>query len=190
MNFRTITMFAMVAAIAFITVAPINAQAGVVTKPLYDNPYSGAWEAMGDDAFLVELTEREQHYASLFIYDFDTPGNTLEVLGDGVYSDASIYFSYVDTGGGNYSWFADTVLGGQGLELGVTPFFGFLFSNGQNEWTEYNLSAENGGYLLCNHNNGMTVLVHDMEPTAIPVPAAALLFGTGLMGVFALRRRQ
>ncbi len=183
----------MVIAAAFVLANPISAVACLDTADSNPYSYSDAWQSTHDDAFLVQLSGISSS-GSLYIYDFGSPENDLQLFSDEVYANtniyfSSIYFSSVDNEDGSTSWYADTVPGGQSLSFVSSPLFGFYFSNGSDSWQEYDLFGASGTYWLSEINTGMEVLVHDMEPAKTPIPAAVLLLGSGLVGIIALRRR-
>jgi hypothetical protein len=176
--------------VAFLCALPISATATIITPPPpgYSNPYSGIWFPTHSDAFLVELGVDSNSCSSLSIFDPNAPESQLTVLTDGVFASASIYFLPVDNGDGSYSFYADTVPGGQALAFVEEPFFKFSFNKCGTSYLEYDLSiTSSGGYQLFEANTGLTVLVHDMQ--TVPVPPALLLFGSGIIGLLGFRRR-
>jgi hypothetical protein len=77
------------------------------------------------------------------------------------------------------------------LELGDTAIWGFYFSDVTgdvtNYYTSYDMTSTGYGFVLS--TEGMTALVLSATPTPTPVPTAALLLGSGLVGLVGFRRR-
>jgi len=155
--------------------------------------YSGAWLPNDVDVFTIELTSTGGA-GSLYMYDFDEGTvDDLLLLPDGAFSSATISFSTNGT-----DWFADTTSGGQALNLGNNPDFGFYFLGGMTTFTTYDLTVITPGevYQLSAdlfNNDGisdMIVAVSDAAP--VPIPGTVLLLGSGLVGLVGrrIRRRQ
>jgi len=145
-------------------------------------PYSGAWLPNDSDIFTIELTPKASSN-SFYMYDWDDSTESLQVIEDGIYKSQTVYFTCNDA-----SWCAGLESGGTTLSLGDTPEFGFYFSNGADNFLSYDLAKNEAGetYILSNSNTEMGVLVSDAAP--VPIPASALLLGSGLLGLIAIGR--
>jgi len=157
---------------AFLMVLPINASASL---------YSGAWQPNSDDFFVVSLSSGT---GSLYLFDWGNTTNNLMILSNGSFNNSTVYFSPVGT-----TWWAGLTQGAQTLNLGLSNWFGFYFSDGSNPpYLSYALtSTGTDSYTLFESNTSMTVMLHDADP--VPIPATVWIFGAGLMGIVGIRRK-
>lgn len=78
------------------------------------------------------------------------------------------------------------------LSLGTDKKFLFYFYDLNNSYdAKAYEQAENSEYLFTSAMSGeLVVELHDIKPSAVPIPASVVLFGTGLAGLVGLRRRR
>jgi len=155
----------------------------ILARPSISNavPYSGAWLPNSTN-FLVALeVTSATGSGSFYMYDWDDGiSDNLFLLNDGYYSAATIPFTYNSS---SNTWFAST------LNLGPSPEFGFYFLNSSGTtYTEYGLELNDTGnaYILTDTNTGMIVSVGNAAP--VPIPASALLLGSGILGLITIGR--
>jgi hypothetical protein len=107
------------------------------------------------------------------VFDFGFLDKSLEVLSESSFGDT---FFTKPNDGKSIKSYADTVADGLSLLLGEDPGIGAFFTEEGHRYLEHLLSGIKDAYCL-----------HDKEPTHAPLPGAALLFGTGLIGLVATR---
>lgn len=173
-------------AIAFLLVLmiPINAPACMDTGGIDAEKYNGAWEPTDETVFAMDFGSKD---GQAYIYDFGAPDAKLELFGEAPY--ANVFFTETMENGTS-TWYADTVAGGQTLLLGENAQFGIAFSNDSGTWFDYDLTGTSGAYALMGSNSETVLLIHDAETVHTPIPGAALLLGSGLFGLAAVRRRS
>jgi len=168
----------------------------ILARPTISNavPYSGAWLPYTDisdpEIFVADLT-LQLGLGSFYIYDRDNTPNVsddLLVLEDGFFS--ARYVDFEEDAFGD--WSASLYGGGDTLNLGPSPEFGFYFANSDGTYTEYNLelNSTNNAYILTDNlstnSTGMIVMVSDAAP--VPIPASVLLLGSGILGLITIGR--
>lgn len=173
-----------VMAFLLILLIPISSPACTTTGGIDIETYSGAWEPTDDSVFAMSF---EFNDGQTYIYDFGAPESKLAVFDGTPYS--NIYFTEIIEEGVS-TWYADTAAGGQTLLLGETAHFGILFSNDEEAWMDYYVAGESGAYAVMASNMDAALLVHDAEMVNTPIPGAALLLGSGIFGLVAIRRRS
>lgn len=173
-------------AIAFLLVLmiPISTPACTDTGGIDLETYNGAWEPTDDTVFAMEM---EFNNGQTYIYDFGAPETKLALFDDLSYT--NVFFTEIIEDGVS-TWYADTVAGGQTLMLGENAHFGISFSKDDETWLDYYLAGESGAYALMASDMDAALLIHDAEMVQTPLPGAALLLGSGLFGLAAVRRRS
>jgi hypothetical protein len=177
------------------------------TVATFETNFSGAWVNNSADVFTLELSSNFSTGQEFGLYNFEEgiSFGTLPLLDDTsnfnvggtVYSIPSI-FSVSDTSG---KWVASLGEGKGSLDLNTGPSaeWGFYFKSAGNEYTVYDYiyveDSNNDYYILYSPSvvdssgNEIAVGVHDAQPIATPVPTAAVLLGSGLVGLVGFRRK-
>jgi hypothetical protein len=156
----------------------IMAQASVSNA----DTYSGAWLPNdSEDAFFVELANplgRDSY--SFFMYNSENENASMEVFGPQITQ--TVYFTHKDT------WYAGQTKGAATLNLGSDLEFGFFFKNDEKSIFEYDLQQSTSGdsYILSHGSMNIQVVTSDVAP--VPLPASALLLGSGMVGLIAFGR--
>ncbi len=93
-----------------------------------------------------------------------------------------MYFTHKDT------WYAGRTKGAATLNLGSDLEFGFFFKNDEKSIFEYDLQQSTSGdsYILSHGSMNIQVVTSDVAP--VPLPASALLLGSGIVGLIAFGR--
>lgn len=152
--------------------------------PGYGASYSGAWyQSDRDNWFAIELSFGSSG-DTFGMYDWGDPATSLEVVLDGMYERQSVWV-WEDTSSG--TWYAGLSAGGTDLTLGDSALFGFYFSDGSAFYTEYGITGQGSSWIL-EGLTGFTVSVSDVRP--VPLPANAMLLGSGLLGLLGVSRRR
>lgn len=132
--------------------------------------YNGAWLPNHVNMFAININSGA---GSLYLYDYgDTSKNML--LLNTKCQFVSVYFT--EDSNGYWAGFYDDL---RKINLGSSKEFGFYFGNGN-----YSYELVGPNYKLI--NSSMTVLIHDAAP--VPLPASALFFGSGVVGLIAFGR--
>ena len=77
------------------------------------------------------------------------------------------------------------------LELGSTPSFGFAIYNAVSGYASYSVTnIGNGNYTLSPSFGGTISLTTDATHSPVPIPGAAILLGSGLMGLIGIGTRK
>ncbi|MBC8440380.1 MAG: hypothetical protein H8D87_11925 [Deltaproteobacteria bacterium] len=177
---------------SFLLIVPL-AGAGSVNF-VGQTDYGQAWiQTDRDNALVLSFDTLDPNSDYRFgLYDITGPvsdGNSLELLG------ANEYFRSfkvdVAPGGGFlatefvfYPW----VPSGSTLAL-ATDKFGFYFFDGSIFNTDYTYTGGGTEYLLT-WSNGVDVMLFASDVAPVPIPTAALLLGSGLVGLVGFRRRR
>lgn len=173
-----------VMAFLLVLMIPIIASACISTGGIDLENYGGAWEPTDETVFTMDLGSID---GQTYIYDFGAPEARLALFSDSPY--ANIFFTEVIENGVS-SWYADTYAGGQALLLGENAKFGISFTNDDETFLEYYVSGTSGAYALMASGMDAPLLIHDAEKVHTPIPGAALLLGSGLFGLAAVRRKS
>lgn len=181
-------------AIFFLAImVPVNALASIVTEDANQGiKYSGAWVPTHrngpSDVLVFEKNPEMVPDFHAYIYDFGNRENRLELFTEDSFS--NIVFG----DGSTSTWSAYTKINGeqQELSLGENPEFGIFFvDNAGTVFDEYFITGDSGGYTLTNVDmeSNIELVIHDAERVNTPIPGAALLLGTGLFSLAAVRTR-
>lgn len=160
----------------------------IMTQPSVSNAYTygGAWIANDSaDAFFIEfMNPLVAEPDSFFIYDWGNKTPSMEIFGSSIIQ--TVHFTKViDT------WYAGRYLGAETLDLGDSLEFGFFFKDGdENSYFEYDLVVNTPGesYTLSHDDINIEVVTSDVVP--VPIPASALLLGSGLVGLIGFGKRM
>lgn len=162
----------------------IMAQASVSNA----DTYSGAWLPNdSEDAFFVELANplgRDSY--SFFMYNLENENASMEVSSMEVFGPEitqPVYFTH-----NKDTWYAGRTKGAATLNLGSDLEFGFFFKNDEKSIFEYDLQQSMSGdsYILSQGSMNIQVVTSDVAP--VPLPASALLLGSGMIGLIAFGR--
>jgi hypothetical protein len=116
------------------------------------------------------------------MYDWGNTDSSLEIFsGPGSVAE-TVYFTQEDS-----SWYA-CLSGGAEIDLGESLDFGFSFGDGTSMYYTYDLTVIDAGevYQLSPDGNDITIYTSDVAP--VPLPASALLLGSGMVGLIAFGR--
>lgn len=139
---------------------------------------STPWVPNDGDVNGVRLSGTED----LYIYDKDD-GISDNLLFVGATGSGTVYFT-LDSG----TWYAGLTPGAKTLDLGPTNRFGFFFGNPSNPVNySYSVVYPDKIYRLISANS--TVLI-EVDAKPVPVPGAAFLLGSGLLGLLGIRTRR
>ena len=161
----------------------IMAQASVSNAYTYD----GAWLPNDTkDFFAVKLTVGTPPSA-FSMYDWkDT--DSLQIFGPSATFDADTVYFTLDSG----TWYASLTKGAiTDLNLGTSLEFGFFFSDGSaTSHFSYDVQVDDPGeqYVLSHTDFGTIAITSDIAP--VPIPASALLFGSGMVGLIGFGKRM
>jgi hypothetical protein len=160
----------------------IMAQASVSNA----DTYSGAWFPNDEDAFFVELANplgRDSY--SFFMYNLENENASIEVFGPEITQ--TVYFTHIIKEEEKI-WYAGRTKGAATLNLGSELEFGFFFKNDEKSIFEYDLQQSTSGdsYILSDRSMNIQVVTSDVTP--VPLPASALLLGSGMIGLIAFGR--
>jgi hypothetical protein len=99
-------------------------------------------------------------------------------------------------GGYLYNWYSQVDGNWEDMDADETAFLGFTFTNTDNVacygWMELSIDRDCGYvsiYEWAYDDAGNTILTGQTGTDAVPVPAAAWLLGSGLLGLVGLKRR-
>ena len=165
----------------------IVAALSIIAQPSVSNAYeySGAWLPNDTtDFFAVEFTVGTDA-GSFSMFDWgDT--DTLEIFSMSEMLGAkSVYFTQ-DSG----TWYAGLTTGATTLDLGNDLEFGFFFGDGTSSYYIYDLTViETGEVYQLNHaSSDISIYTSDVAP--VPIPAGALLLGSGIVGLIGFGKRM
>ncbi len=157
----------------------IMAQASVSNA----DTYSGAWLPNDlEDAFFVKLANPLViDPDSFFMYNLENENASMKVFGSEITQ--TVYFTR-EKG----TWYAGQTKGAATLNLGSSLEFGFFFKNDEESIFEYDLQQSTSGdsYILSHESMNIQVVTSDVAP--VPLPASALLLGSGMVGLIAFGR--
>jgi hypothetical protein len=149
--------------------------------------YGGAWLPNDfEDAFFVELANplgRDSY--SFFMYNSENENASMEVFGPEITQ--TVYFTHIIKEE-EETWYAGRTKGAATLNLGSDLEFGFFFKNDEKSIFEYDLRQSTSGdsYILSHGSMNIQVVTSDVAP--VPLPASALLLGSGMVGLIAFGR--
>lgn len=155
----------------------IMAQASVSNA----DTYSGAWLPNDVDAFLVAfanplVTDPD----SFFMYDWGNESARMEVFGSEITQ--TVYFTQKDG-----IWSVRLSGGTETLNLGKSSEFGFFFGDGTTMYYDLTVIEPGEMYQLSPAGSSdITICTSDIAP--VPLPASALLLGSGMVGLIAFGR--
>jgi hypothetical protein len=147
--------------------------------------YDGAWYSTDVDSnFRVNFTVDEVLREDFFLLNEGGADSLLVLKGSGAAVKAdTVYFTEVENDG----WYAGLDASNPTeLSLGSNPYFWFAYG-GQTTYS-YNELDPNKVYDLLFADGSVTITANDVAP--VPIPGAALLLGSGLLGLGWLRQRR
>lgn len=145
--------------------------------------YSGAWSQTDEKNFLTIGISSGGSDMSFYMYDIDEgTGEYLAIIDDGFLNYKNIYVHQTGE-----AWYASYIPTGTDLTLS-TKYFGFYFQDSDsNQYTSYGLEGSGDVWTLTSPGTtSMQVLVSDAAP--VPIPTAALLFGSAMLCLVGIRR--
>ncbi len=152
--------------------------------------YSGAWLPNDEtDMFAVQfMNEPTLTPDSFYMYDFGNQNIAVDLeLFSGLrkYDYETVHFTKEDN-----IYYAGLTLGAKTLNLGTNLHFGFYFKKADTLFLEYDVQLGHGGdeFILTCENINITVLAHDISQ--VPIPASALLLGSGIVGLIGFGKRM
>lgn len=157
------------------------------------NASSYLWNGIDNGTFYVQ----NQNTASSFfgLYSWENKNNSMTLFSSGdtnlnrtmdVYSDTEFAVDSTKLVRVDRKYEAQT----ETLVLGSAPQFGFYFGDEAGIYNTYALSGDKSSGWDLSYGD-MTVHINgDVTPSATPLPGAALLFGSSLLGLLGINRRK
>jgi hypothetical protein len=144
-------------------------------------PYSGAWYSTDGDTnfFSVDVEYLSGSLSSDFNITDEANSSSLTVLSTTDASPATVYFTH--SSGKIWASLTD---GGMDLDLGTNGYFLFNFNNESYSYKE----MENNKQYALKFSSDAQFNVTDAAP--VPIPGAALLLASGMLGLGWLKRRS
>jgi len=168
-------------ALGVVAVSPTVSSAGT---------YNGAWSALpgveGAKVFSYSLTMSNDWQAgnAFAMYSWENPNDKL-ILVD-LLDDVHVWYVTISYKNDVYT---ASIQGGSWISLGAVPQFGFIFNNGNNWYTSYDLKSFEKGWFLTNSDTKSVISVQgDVQP--VPIPGPVLLLSSGLFGLLGIGIRK
>ena len=161
----------------------IMAQASVSNA----DTYSGAWIPNDtEDIFTMKVTIGTKA-GTFSMYDWGDQTDGLEIYSMGeTMGIQSVYFKK-DSG----NWHASLTKGGiTDLNLGADLLFGFSFGDGSDSYYSYVLTAIESGEVYQLSHGSSDILITTSDASPVPLPASALLLGSGMVGLIGFGKRM
>lgn len=150
--------------------------------------YGGAWHPTDGDVNALRFTPVTcENLLKLYMYKWGEEKNTssdllvLDLIPSAPFQAATVAIGWSDTAG---KWFAKR--GSEELDLGSSNWFGLYYFAGGNF---HDPVITGGGSNWVVQPPSLRASVALVDATPVPVPAAAWILGSGLLGIAGLRKR-